>query len=77
MEKHARKRSDNILSSSALYMFIKKEGNLTLTIYKIEMMCLILCCPMGFKVILCVQFLSMPDRHKSSNYEPKFFGMWS
>ena len=36
MKKRARKRSVNTLSSSVLYMFIKKEENLRLTIYKIE-----------------------------------------
>ena len=40
---HARKRSINVVSSSVFCMFIKKEENLRLTIYKIEIVCAQLC----------------------------------
>ena len=37
MKEHATKRSVNTVSSLVLYRFIKREKNLRLTIYKIEM----------------------------------------
>ena len=40
---HARKRSINVVSSSVFCMFIKKEENLRLTVYKIEIVCAQLC----------------------------------
>ena len=81
MRKHARKRSVNTLSSSDLYMFIKKEQNLRLTIYKIEIMCAgrhaRYCARWAPKVILSAQFFSVPNGHVSSNCEPGYLGVWS
>ena len=78
---HARKRSINIVSSSVFCMFIKKEENLRLTVYKIEIVCAQLragyCTRWVLKVILGTQFFSMLNGHVSSNYEPEFLAVWS
>ena len=75
---HARKRSINVVSSSFFYMFIKKEENLRLTVYKIEIVHAQLragyCTRWAPKVILDARFFSEPDGHVSSNYEPDFLG---
>ena len=80
MRKHARKRSVNTLSSSDLYMFIKKEQNLRLTIYKIEIMCAgrhaRYCARWAPKVILSAQFFSVPNGHVSSNCEVCGVNFW-
>lgn len=56
MKEHTRKISVNTISSLMLYMFIKKEENLILPIYKIKMdaTCQILC-QVGPKIILGAQ----------------------
>ena len=72
MEKHVRKKFVNMISLSVLYMLIKKEENLRLTICKTEILC-----QWAPKVVLDVQFFSVPNRHVSPNYKPKFLGMWS
>ena len=81
MKMHARKRSINMVSSSVFCMFIKKEENLRLTVYKTEIVHAQLraryCTQWVPKVILSAQFFSMPDGHVSSNYEPEFLGAWS
>ena len=80
MKMHARKRSINMVSSSVFCMFIKKEENLRLAVYKTEIvgaqLCAEYCTRWAPKVILSTQFFSVPDRHVSSNYEPEFLGAW-
>ena len=64
---HTRKRSINMVSSSVFCMFIKKEENITLTVYKIEVVRAQLragyCTRWAPKVILGARFFSVPDRH--------------
>ena len=81
MKMHARKRSINMVSSSVFCMFIKKEENLRLTVYKIEVVRARLraryCTQWAPKLLLGARFFSIPDKHVSSNYEPEFLGAWS
>ena len=78
---HARKRSINMVSFPVFCMFINKEENLKLTVYKIEIVHAQLragyCTRWAPKVILGTRFFSVPDGHVSSNYEPEFLGLWS
>ena len=81
MKMHARKRSINMVSYSVFCMFIKKEENLRLTVYKTEIVCAQLraryCTRWAPEGILGPRFFSLPDRHVSSNYEPKALDAWS
>ena len=59
-------------------MFIKKEENLRLTVYKIEARLHAgYCTRWAPKVLLGARFFSVPGGHLSSNYEPEFLGTWS
>ena len=81
MKMHARKRSINMVSSSVFCMLIKKEENLRLTVYKIEIvraqLCTGYCTRWAPKVILGTRLLSVPDGPVSFNYEPEVLGAWS
>ena len=73
---HARIRSINMVFSSVFCMFIKKEENLRLTVYKKEIVRAQLragYCTRWAKVILGARFFSVPVGHVSSNYEPEFW----
>ena len=73
-EEACKKRFVNSLSFSVLYMFIKNQENLRLTIYEIEMLYARryawYCAWWARKNNLGTWFFSMPDKHISSNYEP-------
>ena len=62
---HARKRSINMVSSSIFCMFIKKEENLRLTVYKIKIVRAQLrtryCTQWAPKVVLGAWFFSVPE----------------
>ena len=72
----------NTVSSLVLYMFIKKEENLRLVIYKIEIVCAQghaqYCAQWAPKVILGAQFFSVLDGWALTNpiTKPKFLGVW-
>ena len=70
-----------MVSSSVFCMFIRKEENLRLTVYKIEVVRARLragyCTRSAPKVLSGARFFSVPDGHVSSNYEPEFLGAWS
>lgn len=71
------KKTVEMVASSVLYVFLKKEENLRRNIYKIEIVhgwACPNCSQWTPKNILSAQFFSMPDRHVSSYYEPKFLG---
>ena len=71
----------NIESSLVLYMVINKERNLRLTNYKIEIVYTgwhaRYCARWALRVILGIQFFSVPKKHISSNHDPEFLGVWS
>ena len=70
-----------MVSSSVLFMFVKKQENLRVTIYKKEITCaqrhVQYCAQWAPKVILGAQIFNMPKRNVSSNYKLAFLAAWS
>ena len=79
-EEACEKITVNMVSSSVLYMFVKKYENLRITIYKIEIVCARqrawYYTRWAPKHILGTRFFSVTYGHISSNYELEFFGGW-